>query len=73
MKKINFEFYVNEIDQVFAEMFIDAGSQLNLNLDFDKSSGIVKVVKVKSINEKPADGIDFELSTSECCGLNSME
>lgn len=73
MKKIYSEFYINEIDQAFAEMFTEAGSELNLSLNFDNNSGKVKVSMVSSLNEKLSNGIDFELSTSECCGLNSME
>lgn len=70
---MNSEFYINSIDDVFAEIFLESPAVQHIKIEFEKTSGIVTIVDIKKGGQKLSGGIDFELSTSECCGLNSTD
>lgn len=67
------EFYINQIDDIFAELFLDAKSALNIEMKIDQSSGFILAKKIVSSEKDLENGIDFELSTTECCGLNDVD
>lgn len=67
------EFYINSINDVFAEIFIESPVPHNFKMKFEKTNGLVTIIDINNSDNILVDGIDFELSTSECCGLNSTQ
>lgn len=67
------QFYINQIDDVLAELFLSAKSALNIQMNLDAISGMVFAKNIDPSTKDIENGIDFELSTSECCGLNDTD
>lgn len=67
------QFHISNIDDIFAKIFVEAPFPHKMKMSFEKASGHVSILDINSNKQKLGEGIDFELSTAECCGLNSMQ
>lgn len=64
---------LSEIDEFLAERVLEENRALRLSLSLEDADGNIRV-KVHGFEDVEfGEGIDFELSTSECRGLEDME
>ena len=70
MKK---EFYINRMDETLAEIFLNEQCPVNLKMTLSPDSGLINAEYAALDKRLTDNGIDFDLSTSECCGLNDID
>lgn len=64
---------ISEIDDYLAERFLENTKPVKLSLSFSETDGMLGIDELGYGSIESENGIDFELSTCECQGLDDME
>lgn len=67
------EIHLSDINEYLADRFLEYSSPFELELRNLTTDGFIEIKESKSSKEIEKDGLDFELSTCECLGLNNLE
>ena len=61
------------MDETLAEIFLNEKSPVNIKMSISPDTGLINADYSALDKGFDENGIDFELSTSECCGLNDID
>lgn len=64
---------ISEIDEFLAEKIIEGKGTFRLSLECEEDSGVLQVKHMRFEDTEFGEGMDFELSTSECRGSEDAE
>lgn len=64
---------ISTIDDYLAERFLENTEPVRLSLYYSDTNGMLGIDELGYGSMEPENGIDFELSTCECQGLDDME
>lgn len=64
---------IGEIDEYLAERFLESSNPVRFSASLEKTEGLLEIVEIDPADADFGKGIDFELSTCECMGLEDLD